>query len=88
MTEALNNWFTRWWDFVDDRGIFRRAIVVVSVWMLWDVSKWGMVYADKALEKGIVDASIGAVIAAVGGPATFLVGWVAKIYMDSRKDRA
>ena len=84
MTAALNNWLTRWWDFVDSRGIVRRAVLGVSLWMLWDVSKWGMTYADKALDKGITDASLGAVMVAAGGPATLLAGWVFKLYVDTR----
>lgn len=84
MTAMLNNWFTRWWDFVDSRGIVRRAVLGVSLWMLWDVSKWGMAYADRALAMGKTDASLGAVMVAAGGPATLLAGYVFKLYTESR----
>lgn len=81
---ALNNWLTRWWDFIDSRGIVRRAVLAVSLWMLWDVSKWGMDYADRALAAGNTDASLGAVMVAAGGPATLLAGWVFKLYVETR----
>lgn len=84
MVAALNNALTRWWDFVDSRGVIRRLVLAVSLWMLWDVSKWGMDYADRALVLGKTDASIGLVMAAAGGPATLLAGYVFKAYLDSR----
>lgn len=84
MTEQLNNWLTKWWDFVDSRGIVRRVVLGVSLWMLWDVSKWSMAYADTALASGKTDASLAAVMVAAGGPATMLAGWVIKVYVDSR----
>lgn len=84
MTAPLNNLLTRWWEFVDSRGIVRRAVLAVSLWMLWDVSKWGMDYADRALAMGKTDASLGAVMVAAGGPATLLAGYVFKLYTESR----
>jgi len=88
MTETLNNWITQWWDFVDQRGVVRRLVLGVSLWMLWDVSKWGMAYADKALAAGSTDAALAAVMAAAGGPATLLVGYVFRVYIDSREGAA
>lgn len=84
MTDVLSNWLTKWWDFVDTRGVVRRIVLGISLWMLWDVSKWSMAYADTALSMGKTDASLAAVMVAAGGPATMLAGWVIKVYVDSR----
>lgn len=87
MTKILDNGLTRLWDFIDNRGVIRRTVLGVSLWMLWDVSKWGMAYADKALEVGKTDASLGAVMVAAGGPATALAGYVFKLYIESRGEK-
>jgi hypothetical protein len=85
MTAGLENWFTRWWDFVDTRGVIRRVVLGITIWMLWRVTAWSMAYADAALAAGNTDASLGAVMMAVGGPATVLAGYVFKLYVDSRQ---
>jgi hypothetical protein len=84
MSDALNNAFTRWWDFVDSRGVVRRLVLGFSLVMLWDAAKWGMAYADSALAMGKTDASIAAIMAAAGAPATLLAGYVFKQYLESR----
>jgi len=84
MTDILNNTFTRFWDFVDTRGVIRRVVLGIAIYMLWVQANWANEYALTALALGKSDASIAAIIAALSAPATMLVGWVFKTYADSR----
>lgn len=86
MTEILNNWLTRLWDWIDTRGVVRRIVLGITIWMLYRAGEQSFTYAMAALEKGKVDASIAAIIAAFTGPATLLAGYVMKVYLDSRKE--
>ena len=43
MTEALENGLTRFWDWLDNRGVIRRVVLGVAIWMTWEVSAWSMV---------------------------------------------
>jgi hypothetical protein len=84
MSEILNNTFTRFWDFVDSRGVIRRIVLGIAIYMLWVQANWANEYALTALASGKSDASIAAIIAAISAPATMLVGWVFKTYITSR----
>ena len=84
MTEALNNWLTRFWDFLDTRGVIRRSVLYLSVWMLWVQGSWANEYALKALALGKADVGVAAIMAAITAPATLLVGYVFKQYLDSK----
>lgn len=84
MTEALNNGLTRFWDWVDGRGVIRRATLGVVIWLNWLAGEHAFEYATKALAAGKTDAGIGAIIAAFTAPAALLAGAVFKSYADSR----
>lgn len=84
MTEALNNGLTRFWDWVDTRGVIRRAVIGVALWMNWLAGEHAFEYAMAALKAGKTDAGIGAIIAAFTAPAALLAGAVFKSYTDSR----
>lgn len=84
MTDTLNNLFTQWWDFVDSRGVVRRIVLVASIYMLWTGSVWANDYAFAALAAGKADVGVAAIMAAITAPATMLVGYVFKSYLDSR----
>lgn len=84
MTEMLDTWLTRFWDFLDGRGVIRRAVLGVSMWMLWVQGTWAYEYARAALTLGKADVGIAAIMAAISAPATMLVGYVFKLYLDSR----
>jgi len=78
------NHLTKFWDFIDNRGVIRRVVLGMSIWMLYDAGKWAGVYATQALELGKTDVGIGVVIGAVTAPATLLAGYVFKAYLESR----
>ena len=84
MSQILDNWFTAFWDFVDNRGVIRRTVLGVAIWMLWVQATWAYQYALAALAAGRSDAGVAAIIAAISAPATLLVGYVFKHYLDSR----
>jgi len=85
MTEALNNGLTRFWDFIDTRGIIRRATLGVVIWLNWLAGEHAYAYAMQALSAGKTDAGIGAIIAAFTAPAALLAGAVFKSYSESRQ---
>ncbi len=78
------NFLARFWDFIDKRGVIRRIVLGVTIWMLYDAGRWAGGYASHALELGKTDVSLGAIIAAVTTPATLLAGYVFKAYLESR----
>jgi hypothetical protein len=88
MTEMLNNGFTKLWDFIDQRGVVRRLVLFVSIWMLYIQSMWAHGYALTALSYGASDMSVAATVGAISAPATMLVGYVFKHYVDSRTQGA
>lgn len=71
----------RWWTFVDERGIVRRAVLGVAIWMTWRVSVWAMGYAADSPRPGV---DVAAIIAAVSAPVTLFAGAVFKAYSESR----
>lgn len=84
MTKLFENWLTRTWDWVDTRGVIRRAVLGVIIWMNWVAGEHAYEYALTALAVGKTDAGVGAVIAAFTAPAALLAGYVFKSYVDTR----
>ena len=81
MTEALENGLTRFWDWLDNRGVIRRVVLGVAIWMTWEVSAWSMWYAVGNARPGL---EIAAIIGAVTAPVAAFGGYVFKVYLDSR----
>lgn len=84
MTKIMNNWLTQFWCWVDNRGVIRRFVMGISIWMLYLAGERSFEYAMAALAVGKADAGIATVIAAFGVPATLLAGYVFKEYLASR----
>lgn len=84
MTKLFENWLTRIWDWVDTRGVIRRGVLGVIIWMNWTAGEHAYEYALTALAVGKTDAGVGAVIAAFTAPAALLAGYVFKSYVDTR----
>lgn len=84
MNERFNNGLTRFWDWVDKRGVIRRAILGLVIWMNWLAGEHAYAYAMQALSAGKTDAGIGAIIAAFTAPAALLAGAAFKTYADTR----
>lgn len=71
----------RFWTFIDERGIVRRIVLGVAIWMTWAVSQWAMGYVEHSIRPGL---DLAAIIAAVTGPVTAFGGFVFKAYLDSK----
>lgn len=84
MTEILNNWLTRLWDWIDTRGVIRRTVLAVTIWATIDTTRWAMVFADRALELNSVSTQAVAMVWAVTALVAALGGYVFKLYLDSR----
>jgi hypothetical protein len=84
MTEMLTNSFTQFWDFVHSRGVIRRIVLGLAIYMLWVQGQWANEYASEALVLGKSDVGIAAIMAAITAPATMLVGFIFKNYLESR----
>lgn len=72
---------TKFWDWIDTRGIVRRVVLGVAVWMTWRVSVWAMGYAEASDKPGV---EVAAIIAAATAPVTLFAGSVFKAYVESR----
>ena len=72
---------TRFWDFVDERGIVRRIVLGVAIWMTWRVSLWATAFAVTSDKPGL---EVAAIIAAATAPVTLFAGAVFKAYVESR----
>ena len=82
MTAAINNTLAKWWDFVDNRGIVRRLVLFVTLWMTWRSFAWAGEFAFAAKLTGGIE--IAAIIAAVTAPIAALQAAIFKQYLDSK----
>lgn len=69
------------WDWVDTRGVIRRIVLAVAVYMTWAVSEWAMRFVAGCPRSGV---DIAAIITAVTAPVTVFGGYVFKAYIESR----
>lgn len=81
MTDIINSWLAKFWDWLDNRGVIRRIVLGTAIWMTWEVTHWAMAFAEHSQRAG---GDLAVVIAAVSAPATALGGYVFKAYLDSR----
>lgn len=84
MTEMLNTWFTRIWDWIDGRGVIRRIVLGVTIWATIDTTIWAARFADRALELNRITTQTVAMVGAVTALVAALGGYVFKLYLDSR----
>ncbi len=73
---------TRFWDWVDNRAIIRRGVLLATLWLTWESFLWAAFFATTTAKPGI---EVAAIIAAVTAPISALQGWVFKIYGASRE---
>ena len=83
MAEILNNWFTIWWDWVDNRQVIRRIIVIgtwiVTLQLIMTLVQWAI--AAENLRTG---ADIAMILGAAMTPITILHGFVTSFYFNAR----
>ncbi len=82
MAELLNNWFTRWWDFIDSRQIVRRIAFFTLLWMTIESFFWAMRFIETTTKSG---AEVGLMVAAVTVPIGYLQKAIVELYNEARK---
>ena len=84
MTELINSKLTQLWDFVDNRGVIRRIVLAVAIWMTFWVTVKMVDFAFMALTLDRLSGNVPLIIGAVTAPVVALGGYVFKAYLDSR----
>lgn len=85
MTTLFDNWLTAFWDWVDGRGVVRRIVLGLAMWMTYWVSFKMTEFAFTALVANkISEGNIVLAIGAITAPIVTLGGYVFKTYLDSR----
>lgn len=85
MAKIFNNWLTAFWDWVDTRGVVRRIVLGLAMWMTYWVSFKMTEFAFAALTASkISEGNIVLAIGAITAPIVALGGYVFKTYLDSR----
>ena len=74
---------TRFWDWVDQRGVVRRVVLGITVWMTWRAFQWATVFATMTDKSGV---EVAAIIGAVTAPITYLQSAAFKAYLEGRKE--
>ena len=71
----------RFWHWVDERSVVRRAVLGITLWMTWRSFVWAATYA----ETGTSDSDTALIIAAVLVPISTLQGAAFKHYTESKQ---
>ena len=77
----ISEWVTKFWDFIDNRSMVRRFVLLLTVYMSWLSFIWAMEFAAVTPKTGV---EVGLLIAAVTGPISVLQAFVLKVYSDGR----
>lgn len=86
MRFLLTTYLTKFWDFVDTRGVIRRIVLGATMWMTFWVSFRVTELAMRALELDRLTMVVPTVITAITLPIVTLGGYVFKVYLDSRSE--
>jgi hypothetical protein len=81
-TDRLAGRVSAFWDFVDNRGVIRRLVLLAAIVMTWRVSLWAMEFAGLCKLSGVEAAAL---IAAVTAPVTLFASSVFKNYIEARQ---
>jgi hypothetical protein len=84
VAKIFNNWLTAFWDWVDTRGVVRRIVLGLAMWMTYWVSFKMTEFAFAALAANQLSGNIPLIIASITAPIVALGGYVFKAYLDSR----
>lgn len=72
----------RFWDWIDQRGVVRRVVLGIAVWMTWRAHVWATAFAAASDKPGL---EVAAIIAAATAPLTLFTASVFKAYVESRQ---
>ena len=73
----------RFWSFIDQRGIVRRVVLGITLYLTWVSFHWAASYASESTRAGM---DIAAIIAAVLAPIAALQGAAFKAYLGRRNE--
>lgn len=82
MSDRLLLWSHGFWNWLDNRMIVRRLLLVVTMYLVIDSYAWCKSFAEHTTRDGL---QIAAIIAAVTGPVTVLLKFVLDNYTEGRK---
>lgn len=75
------------WDWVDNRGVIRRIVLGVTMWMTFWISYRMTELAFAALASSkLSEGNIVLAITAIAAPIVGLGGYVFKVYLESRAE--
>ena len=72
---------TEFWDWIDGRGVIRRIVLFVTLWLTWESYRWAAMFAESTDKSGV---EVAAIIAAVTAPVTLLQASAFKAYIEGR----
>lgn len=72
------------WDFVDKRNIDQHAMAWMVAWCGWDLTRWGMAFAEQHPEMS--GAEMAMVLASVGAPYAIFAGAVVSWYFKRQDE--
>jgi hypothetical protein len=81
--EQIKSSGTHFWDWVDRRTVFRRLIVVFSLYMTWEVTYNAWLFSAVSKYDGVGTAAI---IAAIMVPVGAVQKFAFDIYSEARKE--
>lgn len=73
-------------DQFENRALFRRLIVAYLAAYLWAATDKSFAFAELALESKLSGAEIGGIITALVALPTAIIGYIFKVYSESRAD--
>lgn len=82
VSEQLFFWGRGFWNWLDNRMIVRRLLLIGTMYLVWDSYAWCKSFAEHTTRDGL---QIAAIIAAVTGPVTILLKFVVDNYTEGRK---
>lgn len=72
-------------DFLDNRTVFRRGVLIFVMFMTWHITQASWEFAVTALSLHYDGLSIGGIIAAVTAPFAAVIKYTFELYADARK---
>lgn len=76
--------FSQLWDFIDKRDIDKHFVAVVLIWKTLEITQWAFHFAEKVSTQPGME--VAAIIVAILGPWSLLIGAVVKWYFNARTE--
>jgi hypothetical protein len=80
----VKKYITELLDFLDNRTVFRRGVLLFILYMTWYVTESMKEFAVTALSLHYDGLSIGGIIAAITAPFAAIIKYTFELYSDAR----